>query len=1078
MSIPVSASHQQIHFCTAADGVRLAYATVGEGLPLVKAANWLTHVQYEWQSPVWRHWLQEFSRDHMLVRYDERGCGLSDWDVDDLSFDAWVRDLETVVDALGLERFPLLGISQGGPVCLAYAARHPERVSHLILYGSYSVGWAKRPESNTAAQWGALTTLIEHGWGRDNPAFRQVFTSLFIPDGTPEQHRWFDDLQRVTTSPEMAVRFEHEFSRIDVRDLLPQVQVPTLVLHARDDAVIPIGAGQRLAEAIPNARFVPLDGNNHVLLEHEPAWLHFLWEVRAFLGAETAPARTLDTAGWDRLSGLFEQAVALPADERQALVEGVGDAAVRAELEALLAADAQDGESLGAVIGGAFEASADALFGGPRVEAGQMVGPYRIEEKLGGGGMGVVYRAEDTRLGRTVALKFLPPHMSLHEEARKRFVHEARTASALDHPNICTIYNIGETTDGRSFIVMACYDGETLKTKAARGPLPIDEAVGYALQMAEGLARAHEVGIVHRDVKPANVIVTERGRVKLLDFGVAKMHDVDLTRTGVTIGTAAYMSPEQTRGVAVDHRADLWALGAVLYELLAGTRPFKGGTEQAVIHAVLNEEPTPLRALRPEVPDGLQHLVHQLLEKDPVVRPLHADAVIDALRHPQRGISATVSDAGETARETASIAVLPFADMSPSQDQGYFCEGLAEELINALTHIEGLHVASRTSSFAFNDTSADVREIGERLQVGTVLEGSVRKAGDRLRVTVQLIDTADGYHRWSERYDGSLEDVFAVQDEIAGNTVRALRGVLTEADREALQRAPAADVQAYEYYLQGRQFMHQNRRFAVDHARRLFHRAIDIDPAYAPAYAGLAYASYVAFQWYGQSEEDLAEAKRASQHAVELAPDLAEAHVARGLALTMSKQYAEAGQAMEQALRLNPNSYDVNYFFGRLCFMQGKYERAATFFERASELDPQEYQATCLLQMPYEELGRHEDALAQARTGFHRAERRLELYPDDVRAVNLGAGALLRLGETEHGLEWIQRALAMAPDDSGVVWNAACAYARADHYEEALDCLERAIGLGSVNRAWVDHDPDMNPLRDHPRFQALMESIT
>ncbi|MDX1531609.1 MAG: alpha/beta hydrolase, partial [Rhodothermales bacterium] len=292
----MSASHQEIRFCTATDGVRLAYAVTGEGPPLVKAANWLTHVQHEWQSPVWRHWLRAFSRDHTLVRYDERGCGLSDWDVEELSFEAWVRDLETVVDDLGLERFPLLGISQGGPVSVAYAVRHPERVSHLVLYGSYAVGWRKRSSPETAAQWEALTMLIQTGWRQENSAFRQVFTSLFIPDGTPEQAQWFEDLL-ATTSPEMAVRFENEFSQIDVRDLLRRVDVPTLVLHARDDAVIPFAAGERLAAAIPGARFVPLDGSNHVLLEHEPAWPRFLAEVRAFLGVAGPAARRFDTGG-------------------------------------------------------------------------------------------------------------------------------------------------------------------------------------------------------------------------------------------------------------------------------------------------------------------------------------------------------------------------------------------------------------------------------------------------------------------------------------------------------------------------------------------------------------------------------------------------------------------------------------------------------------------------------------------------------------------------------------------------------------------------------------------------------------
>jgi len=283
-SIPLD---QEIRFCTTADGVRIAYATVGEGPPLVKAANWLNHLEFDWKSPIWRHLFEEFARDHLLVRYDERGNGLSDWNVENLSLEALVQDLESVVDAVGLNRFPILGISQGGPVAIAYAVRHPEKVSHLILYGSYARGWAKRgapPEELERRQ--AYLTLTRLGWGQDNPAFRQLWTSLFIPDGTQEQWHWFNDLQRITTSPENASRLLTEFGKLDVVDLLPQVKVPTLVLHCRNEAVAPFEEGRLIAGMIPGARFVPLEGRNHLLLESEPAWPKFVAEVRRFLGTE------------------------------------------------------------------------------------------------------------------------------------------------------------------------------------------------------------------------------------------------------------------------------------------------------------------------------------------------------------------------------------------------------------------------------------------------------------------------------------------------------------------------------------------------------------------------------------------------------------------------------------------------------------------------------------------------------------------------------------------------------------------------------------------------------------------------
>ena len=1079
---------QDIRFCTAPDGVRLAYATVGEGPPLVKVAHWLSHLEYDWDSPVWRHWLSELSRRHRLVRYDERGCGLSDRQVDDLSLGAWVQDLETVVDTLGLKRFPLLGTSQGGPVAVAYAVRHPEKVSHLILYGSFAQGWAKFTGApHVIERMQALLTLIRTGWGQDNPAFRQIFTSWFIPEATGEQKRWFNDLERLTMAPETAARYLVEFGNFDVLDLLPQVTVPTLVLHARGDALAPFSAGRQLAAMIPDARLVSLESKNRILLEDEPAWSRFQAEVRSFLGVaaeKTVSAsssfsepRALDTDRWDQISAWFKRVIALPPGERQALLDeaGTDDSQLRRELEALLEADAEPG--LTEEFEGMLKASLASWSEASGIQEGQMILHYQILEKLGAGGMGVVYKALDQRLDRLVALKFLPSHLSAHDEVKRRFIQEAKAASALDHTNICTIYDIGETPGGQLFIAMACYEGETLKEKIARGPLPVEQALDYAIQAAGGLARAHEAGIVHRDVKPANVMVTDRGRVKLLDFGIAKVSDVSLTKTGSTVGTAAYMSPEQTRGEAVDHRTDVWSLGVVLYEMLTGQRPFRGEYEQAVIYCILHEDPASVREQRPEAPEALELIVTRALAKDPALRQPDMPALLAALRNPQERQEADREERPDTAETALSIAVLPFADMSPARDQGYFCDGIAEELLNALTRLPGLRVASRTSSFQFKGMATDIREIGRRLQVKTVLEGSVRKAGNRLRVMVQLINTDDGYHLWSERYDREIEDVFAIQDEIAENVVRALRGVLTETDRQALQKAPVAHIEAYDYYLRGRQFLHQLRRSGLDHARRLFNRAIEIDPDYAPAHAATAFCSYYLYMWYGQAEADLLEADRASLKAVDLAPELAESHVARGLALALARQYEAAEQSMETAIRLNPNLYDANYFYARVCFTQGKFEQSALLFERAAEIDPQEYQAALLLPQVYASLGRPEAKVEQYRKGLVRAERYLELNPDDVRAMHLGAGALVHLGEKERALAWSRRTLAMEPDDPVIAWSAACTFSNAGELEEALDLLEKAITLGIGNRGWVENDAAMNPLRDHPRFRALLDRM-
>ncbi len=424
---------------------------------------------------------------------------------------------------------------------------------------------------------------------------------------------------------------------------------------------------------------------------------------------------------------------------------------------------------------------------------GRSIAHYDIVERLGEGGMGVVYKARDTQLKRSVALKFLPPMLNHNTEARERFVVEARAAAALDHPNICTIHEIGETDDGEPFIAMAYYAGRTLQERQAEQRLTVTEALEVAVGVAEALACAHEAGIIHRDVKPGNVILTERGEVKLLDFGLAKTQDVTLTQAGKAMGTVAYMSPEQARGGAIDHRTDIWSWGVVLYEMLCGELPFRGAVHGALLYSIAHRDPATLSS-HPGIPEPVARIVMRALAKDPARRFSDMPSLLAELRRvpgeaapsPQPATSSSPQPA--TPRDSPSIAVLPFADMSPGRDQDYFCEGVAEEILNALSRVNRLRVASRTSSFQFQGQAVDAREIGQRLNVSSMLEGSVRKAGNRLRVTVQLIDTTDGYHLWSDRYDLEIEDVFAVQDDIAESTVRALRGVLTDDDRSSLSR--------------------------------------------------------------------------------------------------------------------------------------------------------------------------------------------------------------------------------------------------------------------------------------------------
>jgi pimeloyl-ACP methyl ester carboxylesterase len=629
MSLP----GQTIRFCTSADGARIGFATVGGGPPLVKAANWLNHLEFDWNSPVWRHWLGELSRDHTLVRYDERGCGLSDWSADEMSVEAWVRDLEAVVDAAQLERFPLLGISQGAPIAIAYAVRHPERVSHLVLYGGYLRGRLHRgltPKEMEERE--LMIHMVRLGWGQDHPAFRQVFTSLFIPDADREQIDWFNELQRVSATPENAARMLEAFDRIDVRSVAPRVGAPTLVLHAKGDLRVPFAEGRLIATTISGARFVPLDSRNHLLLEGEPAWPRFLTTVREFLGVAGAQSNVrlpLTPERRRQVEGLFDEVADLPPPERAAVLSRASDPALRREVEAMLAEvdDAAMTSALADMVSRVMRRREQEA-----ADPGETVGSYEIREQLGSGGMGVVFRALDRRLNRPVALKFLPAPVGADPQLRKRFLQEAKAAASLDHINICTIYGIEQAPDGRLFMVMPYYEGETLQGRIRRGPLPVAEALDYTRQLAAGLGHAHAAGIIHRDIKPANVAITRSGQVKILDFGIAKMADASMTRTGMVLGTLAYMSPEQASGEKqVDHRTDLWALGVVLYEMLAGRRPFAQDTIAALFHAVQALDPMPLDELRPGVSPGLQQLVTRLLQKRRDQRSQAAAAVLEAL---------------------------------------------------------------------------------------------------------------------------------------------------------------------------------------------------------------------------------------------------------------------------------------------------------------------------------------------------------------------------------------------------------------------------------------------------------------
>ncbi len=712
-----------------------------------------------------------------------------------------------------------------------------------------------------------------------------------------------------------------------------------------------------------------------------------------------------------------------------------------------------------------------------------LAGRYAVEREIGRGGMATVYLAQDLKHHRPVAVKILHPHIAA-QLGTDRFLREIQIAARLSHPHILTLIDSGEA-DGLLYYSMPFVQGESLRDRMVRGRLPMDEALQIARHVASALGYAHNQGVVHRDIKPENVMLHE-GEAMVTDFGIAKALSAagseNLTQTGSTVGTPAYMSPEQASGESdLDGRSDLYSLGCMVYEMLAGVPPFTGSNAQAIIMKRFSEPPPPLRAASPAVPDSVERAIARAMERQPADRFATTLQFAQALAVP--GISTTpsgprpVTASMPAAPKAKSVAVLPFVDMSPEKDQDYFTDGMAEEIINALSKIQALRVASRSSAFAFKGKNQDIRAVGEQLGVSTVLEGSVRKAGSRLRITAQLVNVADGYHLWSDRYDRQMEDVFAVQDEIAENIVKALRVVLSDDAKRAIEQARPENVQAYEYYLRGRQFQHQHREKSLQFSRRMFQRAAEVDPTFARAYAGMADCSSMLYRWWDRSDANLSQAESASQKALELAPDLGEAHASRGLALTLRKQYAEAEAEFETAIKLDPTLFEAYYFYARACFEQGKLEPAAQMFEKASEVRSEDFQALGLLSQVYAGLGRKEEEENARRRTVAKVEKHLELYPDDARALYFGAGDVGMMGDRQRAVEWLERALAVDPGDSGVLYNVGCVYALIGETDKALGCLEQAVLRGYAYREWIENDSDLQSVRDHPRFKKLLASL-
>ncbi len=693
--------------------------------------------------------------------------------------------------------------------------------------------------------------------------------------------------------------------------------------------------------------------------------------------------------------------------------------------------------------------------------------------------MATVYLAQDCKHDRVVALKVLHPDLAA-SLGPDRFLREIKLAARLNHPHILPLHDSGEA-DGFLYYVMPYVEGESLRERLDRERLlPVDEAVHHARSIASALDYAHRQGIVHRDMKPENVMLYE-GEAMVMDFGIAKSVSAagteTLTQTGMMVGTPAYVSPEQAAGdVNLDGRSDQYSLACVLYEMLSGDRPFTGPTPQAIMSKRFTETAKPLRTVRNTVPEYVEQAVAKAMSTDAAERFASSSMFGQALASGITTPTDTQTIPQPVVSAAKSVAVLPFANMSADPENEYFTDGMAEEIINALTKIKSLRVASRTSSFAFKGKNEDINEIGRKLRVSTVLEGSVRKMGNRLRITAQLVNVADGYHLWSERYDREMEDVFAIQDDISQAIVKALRVILSEDEKKAIEGSRTDNLQAYEFYLRGRQFF-EIRRKSLEYARQMFKRAIELDPSYALAHAGIADCCSLLYMMFDARESNLKQAESASNTALQLAPDLAEAHVARGIAFSLSKNYSDAEREFETATRLDPKLFEARYFWARACHAQGRDAEAVRLFQIAGSLRPDDLESVAFLAQAYGSLGQIADRDAANRRALKLIEDRLELNPDDARAWNLGGVILATQHETEKAIEFMRTSVTIDPDDPQLLYNVACTYAVMGRTEEALESLEHAVDKGYGHKEWLLHDPDFDSIRETPRFKAIVEGM-
>jgi serine/threonine protein kinase/Flp pilus assembly protein TadD len=731
---------------------------------------------------------------------------------------------------------------------------------------------------------------------------------------------------------------------------------------------------------------------------------------------------------------------------------------------------------------------------------GQTISHYQVTRTLGSGGMGVVYEAQDTRLGRRVAVKFLPEGVAQDSQLIERFQREARAASALNHPNICTIHAI-EQHGGQHFIVMELLEGQTLGQMMSRQALAMDKLLPMAIQIADALESAHAKGIVHRDIKPANLFVSDRGQVKILDFGLAKIEPTEvlspgatpskmdtmvaggLTSQGAAVGTVMYMSPEQARGQLVDARTDLFSLGTVLYQMASGKMPFQGDTSAVIFDAILNRQPVPMAEENPAVPAEFGRILSKLLEKDRTLRCQSATELKTDLNRLKRDLESGNKRAAEVSESkggtpkpgtsTKSVAVLYFENLSKVSEDEYLRDGITEDIITELSKIRGINTYSRPTVLAFRDKQVTPAQVGQQLKAAYVLTGSLRRSGNRLRITTQLVDTSTDFPLWSERYDREMKDVFEVQDEIARKIAEALRVTLSPQELEALAIKPTENLQAYDLYLRGKRYARRQTRQDLEFALQMFENAVSIDPSFALAYAACANACAMFYCNYSRDQVWVERARNASGKAVALRWDLPEVQVSQAWVLYATDLHAEAVRMVQQAIERKKDCEGAYYLLCRALFSAGRYREVADAAEVALEASGEDYNVYVPILNALGALGKKEIRNNIQMRGVAAFENHLKQVPEDARARILVAGYYAEVGRVEDAMRETTMAMTLRANEASILYNAACVFCMLKKKPEAIDALRKAYDAGFKDPNWARRDPDMALLRGDPEFERL-----